>query len=153
MTKLFVNTMATAICSQFPSSPVDTALALVAEVARRQRLAAVRDFARGKEPTHISRPHQVVAAVCRGYAVTQEEVLGPTRRRRVTVPRWVAWRVMHRELSMSSKDIAAMFNRDHTTVLHGLARAEAIADLSQHATEIGDRLRAQWEMDSVEAAE
>lgn len=150
--KSFVDTMADAICNQFPSAPVDTALAVVSAVATRQRLAAVKAFARGKEPLGISRSQQIINAVCSAYAVTSDELLCPRRLCRLTAPRRVAWVLMRRELRMSYMAIADAFGRTHTSIIHGVDHAHADAELLARAADISGRLRASWGTDA-EAAE
>jgi chromosomal replication initiator protein len=60
---------------------------------------------------------RVVARVAAAFGVPPAEVLGPSRQRRVLVPRQVAM-LLAREAGLSLPQVGAAFGRDHTTVLH-----------------------------------
>lgn len=148
----FVATMADAICSQASSEALDTALAIVSEVAKRKRLEAIRNFARGRVPSHESRPMQVIAAVCQQFGITSEEMLSVSHAKRFADPRAVAMRIMRHELRMGTPEIARLFRRDSSTVTHATTKERP--DLAAHATRITGWLRIQWGSEQVvEAAE
>lgn len=46
-------------------------------------------------------------------------VLGPCRQKELTRARWLAWRAAYDE-GHTVSEIGRAFNRDHTTVIHGL---------------------------------
>jgi len=145
--------LADAICAQAPSGALDTALAVVAEVAKRKRLEAVKEFSLGREPKHISRADQAIAAVCRRFGVTPEELKSACRKSRYTIPRVVAWQLMRTEMLFSVTEIGEMFDRDHSTILR---QTEAYGDsheVAAHVTEIAELLRSQWLDTQPEAAE
>ena len=150
----FVEQMAETIMAEGPSNALSCALDIVAEVAKRQRLAAVVDYARGREPRAQSRAEQVVAEVARRFGETPEDVVGRSADRRLTVPRAVLWDVLHVELEMSAAAIGRFCSRrDHSTILRGLNIAETRDEVRQHVAEVSARLRARWGTDSAEAAE
>lgn len=153
MTKSFVDSLADSICAQSPSSPVDVVAALMVEVAKRQRLAAVRDFARGTSPAYVSRADQIIAETCRAFAVTTEELMGPLHTRRLVRPRHVSWHLLNTELDMSRAEIGRMFDRNHTTVTFGLDRIRSKPEAMRVAGEISARLREGWSVGQAEAAE
>ena len=152
-TKSFVEVMADTIFAQFPAAPLDAALALVSEVAKRQRLDAVVKFARGKEPASSSRADQVLAAVSMRFGVTVDELLGRNRAARLSTPRTVAWSIMRHDLGMSCIEIGAKFGRDHTTILSRWNDPDSDVDLAEHVAELGSRLRSMWCVEHAEAAE
>ena len=87
----------------------------VQKLLASQPLATKRDVAR------------IVKQVAAAYGVTQKELLGPSRLRRVMVPRQVAM-YLARELSgLSLPRLGAAFGRDHTTVLHAYRKVKADA--------------------------
>lgn len=63
-------------------------------------------------------------ATCARYGITLEEMLSPTRERRVAWPRQEAMALAIRFTKCSLPVIGRSFGRDHTTVLHGGAVAE-----------------------------
>lgn len=148
----FVDVIADSICAQYPSGALDTALAVVANIATRKRLEAVRDFSRGKEPKTRTRPDQVIGAVCRYYGMTPEELKG-SRHRRVAYARFAAWHVLRTELKLSTLEIGTLFSRDHTSVMRCTEAVENNAELAEQVATITATLRAQWGTEMGEAAE
>ena len=56
-----------------------------------------------------------------------EEVMGPGHKRAYCRARWAVMLVAYRQLNYSSPDIGQRLGgRDHSTVLHGLKRAQAL---------------------------
>ncbi|MBI2484988.1 hypothetical protein HYW18_02480 [Candidatus Uhrbacteria bacterium] len=68
--------------------------------------------------------HEVFEVVCRFYNVSQADIKGPRRPRRLIEPRHVAMFFIRRGTAMSLPQIGRIFNRDHTTVLHALESVE-----------------------------
>lgn len=70
-------------------------------------------------------PRHVVAAAAAICGLTPAMLTGRTRVRRAVCARWLAMAALHERLGMSSAAIGAVLGgRDHSTVLHGLARVE-----------------------------
>lgn len=71
---------------------------------------------------------QIVKRVAAAFGVPEKELLGPSRLRRVMVPRQVAM-YLARELSgLSLPRLGSAFGRDHSTVLHACRRVEEELD-------------------------
>ena len=80
-----------------------------------------------RRPRGVELP-AIMKRVAAAFGVTEKELLGISRLRRVLVPRQVAM-YLARELSgLSLPRIGAAFGRDHTTVLHAFCKVnEALA--------------------------
>lgn len=91
-------------------------------------LAAIRDIlaATGQPEATKADVPRIVKQVAAAYGITRKELLGPSRLRRVLVPRQVAM-YLARELSgLSLPRLGTAFGgRDHTTVLHACRKVEA----------------------------
>ncbi len=73
---------------------------------------------------------RIVARVASAFAITPSELMGPSRQRRVLVPRQVAM-LLAREAGLSLPQVGRAFGRDHTTVMH--ACTKVMNDLSADA--------------------
>lgn len=73
---------------------------------------------------------RIVARVAAGFGVSPAELLGPSRQRRVLLPRQVAM-LLARESGLSLPQVGRAFARDHTTVLH--ACQKVMGDLAGDA--------------------
>jgi chromosomal replication initiator protein len=67
----------------------------------------------------------IVKRVAAAFGVTERELLGPSRLRRVMVPRQVAMYLAREVGGLSLPRLGAAFVRDHTTVLHACRKVEA----------------------------
>ncbi|HXD89270.1 MAG TPA: helix-turn-helix domain-containing protein [Urbifossiella sp.] len=87
---------------------------------------------------------RIVRQVAAAYGVTRKELLGPSRLRRVLVPRQVAM-YLARELSgLSLPRLGSAFGgRDHTTVLHACRKVEAEAEIDAALAGMVKQLRAE----------
>lgn len=65
-------------------------------------------------------PREIISQVAKAHELTVEAVTGPSRKRAVVEARWEAMRRLKAETKLSTPQIGALFNRDHTTVLHAL---------------------------------
>ena len=67
------------------------------------------------------------------YGVTVAELLGPSKDRRLSWPRFAVWAALCQMrgegtegLAYSTTMIARVFDRDHTTIIHGIRRAKEL---------------------------
>lgn len=74
----------------------------------------------------------IVKRVAAAFGVSEKELLGASRLRRVLVPRQVAMYLAREAAKLSFPRIAAFFGRDHTTVLHSCQKTET--DMAADAT-------------------
>jgi chromosomal replication initiator protein len=71
----------------------------------------------------------VVEAVARHYEVQEKDLKGRQRTRDIVVPRQVAMYLLREETDISLEEIGrAIGGRDHTTVMHGIKKIEAMVD-------------------------
>lgn len=69
---------------------------------------------------------EIVRAVEMVTGIRQDDLLGPSRYMRLCVPRWMAWYLARRHTASSYPKIARYFGKDHSTVISGIRRVEAI---------------------------
>ena len=61
----------------------------------------------------------VMRTVCDFYTVSMRDLIGPTRKREITVPRQIAMYLTRELTGMSLPQIGEVFGgRDHTTIMH-----------------------------------
>jgi chromosomal replication initiation ATPase DnaA len=85
-------------------------------------------------------PH-IIEATAALYGVTPDHLTGPDRTRGIAQARQAAFSAAHQE-GHSIAAIGRAFNRDHTTVMHGLSRVKASPELSETAYAISERAKA-----------
>lgn len=106
------------------------------------RKTAERILAETGQPTsHPGDLPAIVKRVCSTFDVTRKELLGPSRLRRVLVPRQVAMHLAHRYGNLSLPRIGAAFGRDHTTVLHACRKVEEAIGADVKLAAIVEQLR------------
>lgn len=72
-------------------------------------------------------PHRVLVAVAEAFGVTAGDLYSPSRLRRYAYPRFVAMVLLYQGTGRSTFWVGKQVgNRDHTTVLHGLAKAKRL---------------------------
>lgn len=117
----------------------------VAQYELEQRVPTVRSIADilgklSKDPyidpdtTGFEKPQKkratfqdVLEAVSRYYSVSMQDMVGPSRVREVLVPRQIAMHLLKKHLQLSYGRIGECFgNRDHTTVMHAVAKIETV---------------------------
>lgn len=74
--------------------------------------------------TPRSKTMQDIAQIALRNGVTVADLISPTRRRPVVAARFECFELL-RQQGRSLNQIGSIFNRDHTTVLHGLRRRGA----------------------------
>lgn len=71
--------------------------------------------------------HQLIDCAARHTGVSPELVTGPWRFRDLVWTRWAVY-IVARERGRALTLIADCFNRDHTTIIHGLRAARSLQD-------------------------
>lgn len=95
-------------------------LEAVVDVSRRrmQRMATERQ----------SRADEAISVVSGQTGVSREKILGRRRTEDVAKARHQVWKMLHED-GWSFSRIARRFNRDHTTIMHGVKKAEEGAEI------------------------
>ena len=79
---------------------------------------ALKEIFDQKQPKKVT-AEMIMQAVSEYYSVTLGELIGPTRKREITVPRQVAIYLTREMTGMSLPQIGEVFGgRDHTTIMH-----------------------------------
>ena len=79
---------------------------------------ALKEIFDQKQPKKVT-AEMIMQTVSDYYSVTLSELVGPTRKREVTVPRQVAIYLTREMTGMSLPQIGEVFGgRDHTTIMH-----------------------------------
>jgi chromosomal replication initiator protein len=102
------------------------ALVVAAQPGPLDRKAVEKILAESGHPTSRTTVlPAIIQRVCATFEVTRKELLGPSRLRRVLLPRQVAMYLAQRSGKLSLPRIGAAFDRDHTTVMHACRKVEA----------------------------
>ena len=84
---------------------------------------------RTAENSVLITPALIIRNVCKYYGVEEDTLKGPQRSRNISEPRQVAMYLMRQLINMSQDDIAKVFSRDRTTVLHALKQIDKILQM------------------------
>lgn len=79
----------------------------------------------------ITRPERICQMTAEFYGFTFNEILVPNRRPKYASAREMAWYLLRNVCKMSLPEIGIMFNRHHTTVLHGLVTITGLLDTDE----------------------
>ncbi len=75
------------------------------------------------EPAHVTH-EKIVATVCERFGLRPQDLNSPRRSRHITLPRHVAMYLCRRLMGASFPHLGQLFQRDHTTVMHGVSSIE-----------------------------
>lgn len=70
--------------------------------------------------TPAERTQKIIADVAREHGFRAPDLTGPGRARKLVYARFAAIRAVKAATTLSTPQIGALFNRDHTSVLHAL---------------------------------
>ena len=77
---------------------------------------------------HYTAPaHGIVVTVAGQHGVTVQEMLSHRKDRQLCKARWEAMHRIRKETALSLPQIAHIFRRHHTTIMHGIRRWEEIS--------------------------
>jgi chromosomal replication initiator protein len=82
---------------------------------------ALRDLAAAGPATEGASPDAILGAVVRYFGSSIDALKGTSRRREIVLPRQLAMFLLREDARLSAPEIGRLLNRDHTTVLHGVA--------------------------------
>jgi chromosomal replication initiator protein len=109
-------------------------------ITLHERLTAIEHRLQSLErPKVHGTLRQVLEVVADAYCVTVEALLRPDRSQAAVLPRWMAMYLARTTLGLSLPQIGRQMGRDHSTVLHGVRRIEAMA---KHDRDFAEALRA-----------
>lgn len=98
------------------------------ELTLENVIHAIEDM-RTSESSVLVTPALIVRNVCKYYGVEEDILKGPQRSRNISEPRQVAMYLMRQMLNMSQDEIAKVFSRERTTVVHALKQVEKTIQL------------------------
>ena len=79
----------------------------------------------------------LISAVCSYFNISETELTGASRSRRISLARQTAMYLMRKDIGMMFGNIGELFNRDHATVVSSVSR---IAKLMESNSEISDAI-------------
>lgn len=98
------------------------------ELTLENVIHAIEDM-RTSENNVLVTPALIVRNVCKYYGVEEDILKGPQRSRNISEPRQVAMYLTRQMLNMSQDEIAKVFSRERTTVVHALKQVEKTIQL------------------------
>lgn len=98
------------------------------ELTLENVIRAIEDM-RTNESSVLVTPALIIRNVCKYYGVEEDILKGPQRSRSISEPRQVAMYLMRQMLNMSQDEIAKVFSRERTTVVHALKQVEKTIQL------------------------
>ncbi len=105
-----------------------------------QALKEIFDQRRHKQVT----AELIMQTVSEYYGVTLNDMVGPTRKREITVPRQIAIYLTREMTGMSLPQIGSVFGgRDHTTVMHSCKTVETALKNNSGTKDIVDQIKRQ----------
>ena len=72
---------------------------------------------------------EIQNAVAKKYSVTKEQILSPERTQSIVTPRQLAMYISRKYTSKSLQEIAALFDKKHATIIHGVKTIEKRLDV------------------------
>lgn len=73
-------------------------------------------------------PDKVIQVVCNHYNIDRSDLKGRCRQKELVHARHVIFYLLRNHASMTLKSAGALFNRDHTTVIHGVQKLHDLMD-------------------------
>ncbi len=84
---------------------------------------ALRDMITPNQKKVIT-PEFIIDIVCEHFDVNVSDIMSPKRDNYIAVPRQIAMFLSKRYTNQSSTDLAKIFGRDHSTIIHGVDKIE-----------------------------
>ena len=98
------------------------------------------DALRTENPGLNPTPERIMEAVANYFYIPVEQMISQNRSKDVAYPRQMAMYMIRQELEYSFPDIAKIFKRDHTTVMHACNKIEEERRHSREAEEVIKKL-------------
>lgn len=73
-------------------------------------------------------PQRILATVARAFELDARALSGPSKTRTLTEARFICWWLLRAHTRLSLPAIGRMFRRDHTTILAGIRKCEALRE-------------------------
>jgi chromosomal replication initiator protein len=81
-------------------------------------------------------PNHIIQSIADYYGVSEQELLGKSREKRIALPRQIAMYLMREELQSSYPSIGReLGGRDHTTAMHAYTKISKLLDAGDQITE------------------
>ncbi|MCL1839693.1 chromosomal replication initiator protein DnaA [Candidatus Saccharibacteria bacterium] len=82
--------------------------------------------------TKAMSPKQVIDRVAKFYDLTSKDLLSTSRMAQIKTPRQIAMYLMNEELGLSTVRIGREFDKDHTTIMHGIKKIKTDMKMDFH---------------------
>lgn len=96
--------------------------------------------------THVKTPEKALSKkpdldrICNLLGVTYDMLKDKSREHFLTTRRMVAFRFIRDNYELTLKEIGSLFNRDHTTVIHGLNTFDDLYETNKKFRELANKL-------------
>lgn len=105
------------------SSMSDKSLTLVRHLKSKKFTSSIRRYPNDTDP------YQIVKLICYSTGITEKEILGKDRYAHLIIARHVAMYMIRITCNWSLKNIGAIFNRDHTTVINAINHVATLLEI------------------------
>ena len=86
---------------------------------------AIKDMYKGKAET-LPTPDLIISEVCRFYNISEDTIRSTQKNKGTAEARQIAMFLIRSMTNLSLPDVGKEFNRDHTTVMHGVNKIEEL---------------------------
>jgi chromosomal replication initiator protein len=77
-------------------------------------------------------PRKIIEIICSFYDITFDDIIGPSREKRLSYPRQIIMYILREELQASYPTIGQeLGNRDHTTAMHAFNKIQRELDMNE----------------------
>jgi len=89
--------------------------------------------------------HTIIELICLHYATTPLQLKYASRKQPIAEARQAVWLIAHKTLGKAAKqaDLGELFNRDRTTVVHGIQSAQNRYDTNKDFSRFVDEAEAE----------
>lgn len=99
------------------------------------------DAVKTEDPDLYPTPERIMQAVANYFYIPVEQLLSHSRTKDAVYPRQLSMYMIRQELEYSYPDIAKIFKRDHTTVMHACSKIDDECKRSKETQQIVKKLR------------
>jgi chromosomal replication initiation ATPase DnaA len=87
----------------------------------------------------LTRLHELEGIICKAAGITSKELREPNRAKELVDARHAIWLIAREHIGYSYQDLARYYNRDRTTIMHGINRLKQTAQHSELLKKLNER--------------
>ncbi len=89
---------------------------------------------------------RIIESVAKEFNLNAAEIMGKSRKKELIIPRHICFYLLHSVFNVNKSQVGRLFQTQHTTVIHGLRKAEELLSNNKEMRFLVERISSKYKL-------